>query len=58
MPDLELFKMLNDGCLVVGRITLVSFVINTCSFILEQYDKDEGVKVIGLISEYVRDCKD
>jgi hypothetical protein len=35
MPDADLFKMLDDGCLVVGKITLIGFVINTCTFIMD-----------------------
>jgi len=48
-----LFKFLDDGCLEYGRITLMSFIINTCEKILETVeDKDEGENIIKLVCEY------
>jgi hypothetical protein len=38
MADVDLFKMLDDGCLSGGKITLMAFIINTCERVMTAPD--------------------
>ena len=48
-----LFKFLDDGCLEQGRITMMSFIINTCEKVLcDIEDKTEAENMITMVCQY------